>query len=83
MWAFVVGGSKGWRIPQPSSPFEPMANGMHGNADAGNCFVVGDYDLSRSNFALSCCIFFMRMASLLSVPYCLMSWRDLYFSAQT
>lgn len=38
MWAFVVGGSKGWRVPPPSSPFESMANGMHGNVDVGHTF---------------------------------------------
>ena len=42
MWAFIVGGSKGGREVPPSSPFEPMANGMHGNVDVGHCIVVVD-----------------------------------------
>lgn len=36
MWAFVVGGSKGWRVPPPSSPFEPMANWMHRNLNVNH-----------------------------------------------
>ena len=31
VWAFVVGGSKGWRVPPPSSPFELTPKRMHRN----------------------------------------------------
>lgn len=40
MWAFVVGGSKGGRVPPPSSPFEPMANWMHRNLNVNHYSLV-------------------------------------------
>ena len=50
MWAFVVGGSKGWRVPPPSSPFELMANWMHRNLNV-NHYSIYIYSSAFTTFS--------------------------------
>ena len=48
VWAFVVGGSKGWRAP--SSPFEPMANWMNRNLNI-NHYLLYIYSSAFTTFS--------------------------------